>query len=166
MVQSLNMTLICFKNCSYLMWIVMIIKKMKRNYYSYYGLHIHYKHILQIHPNSNPESRQKGLTRWQTNPEKNWGPKARAKRQNQENDGSKQGKRARRRKVHCNYACTARCCVTETLRWFDIMFEEDMYNSFTVTLVFNFRTKRLKNLMRKRKQILHKWHHKYLGNSS
>lgn len=93
------------KNCSYLMWIVMIIKKMKRNYFN--GLHIHYKHILQIHPNSNPESRQKGLTRWQTNPEKNWGPKARAKRQNQENDGSKQGKRARRRKVHCNYTCTA-----------------------------------------------------------
>lgn len=53
---------------------------------------------FEIHPNSNPESRQKGLTRWQTNPEKNWGPKARAKRQNQENDGSNQGKRAKRRK--------------------------------------------------------------------
>lgn len=75
-----------------------------------------YKYIFQIHPNSNPESRQKGLTRWQTNPEKNWGPKARAKRQNQENDGSNQGKRAKRRKVHCNYACTGRCYVTATFR--------------------------------------------------
>lgn len=32
------------------------------------------------HPDANPQSRAKGLLRWQTNPEPNWGPKARAKR--------------------------------------------------------------------------------------
>lgn len=32
------------------------------------------------HPLANPESREKGLLRWQTNPERYWGPKARAKR--------------------------------------------------------------------------------------
>ncbi|KAI8055218.1 N2,N2-dimethylguanosine tRNA methyltransferase-domain-containing protein [Syncephalis plumigaleata] len=32
------------------------------------------------HPNANPESRKHKLVRYQENPEKNWGPKARAKR--------------------------------------------------------------------------------------
>jgi tRNA (guanine26-N2/guanine27-N2)-dimethyltransferase len=30
------------------------------------------------HPDANPESRQKGLLRWQMNPQRDWGPKARA----------------------------------------------------------------------------------------
>lgn len=93
------------------------------------GLHIYYKYIFQIHPNSNPESRQKGLTRWQTNPEKNWGPKARAKRQNQENDGSNQGKRAKRRKVTIHVLPGAQS------QWHldDLFFalDEDLYNSLT-----------------------------------
>jgi tRNA (guanine26-N2/guanine27-N2)-dimethyltransferase len=32
-----------------------------------------------IHPQANPESRKQKLVRFQENPEKNWGPKARAK---------------------------------------------------------------------------------------
>lgn len=32
------------------------------------------------HPSANPESRKKGLVRWQLNPEKDWGPKSRAAR--------------------------------------------------------------------------------------
>lgn len=32
------------------------------------------------HPDANPQSREKGLLRWQTNPEPCWGPKAKAKR--------------------------------------------------------------------------------------
>lgn len=34
------------------------------------------------HPNANPTSRQKGLVRWQQNPEPDWGPKPRARRIN------------------------------------------------------------------------------------
>lgn len=143
------------KNCSYWMWIVMIqSRKWKENINE---LQIYYKYIFQIHPNSNPESRQKGLTRWQTNPEKNWGPKARAKRQNQENDGSNQGKRAKRRKVHCNYACTGRCCVTATFRWFYFVIWRKLFKFFICgTYVFHFRTQKLKNLIKKRIQTLHK----------
>ena len=32
------------------------------------------------HPSANPASRQKGLVRWQKNPEPEWGPKPRARR--------------------------------------------------------------------------------------
>ena len=32
------------------------------------------------HPGANPASRQKGLVRWQQNPEPEWGPKPRARR--------------------------------------------------------------------------------------
>ncbi|XP_005098109.1 tRNA (guanine(26)-N(2))-dimethyltransferase [Aplysia californica] len=35
---------------------------------------------FEEHPEANPQSREIGLLRWQTNPEPNWGPKARAKR--------------------------------------------------------------------------------------
>jgi tRNA (guanine26-N2/guanine27-N2)-dimethyltransferase len=49
---------------------------------------------LQVHPDSIPESRLKGLTRWQANPQKNWGPKPRAKRQPQgQNDGNNKKKK-------------------------------------------------------------------------
>ena len=33
-----------------------------------------------LHPDANPKSRQQGLLRWQKNPEKEWGPKPRAKK--------------------------------------------------------------------------------------
>lgn len=33
------------------------------------------------HPCANPASRQKGLVRWQQNPEREWGPKPRARRE-------------------------------------------------------------------------------------
>lgn len=32
-----------------------------------------------IHPLANPESRKQGMVRWQMKPEKDWGPKARAR---------------------------------------------------------------------------------------
>ncbi|GFR95240.1 tRNA (guanine(26)-N(2))-dimethyltransferase [Elysia marginata] len=35
---------------------------------------------FQTHPEANPDSRAKGLLRWQANPLPNWGPKAKAKR--------------------------------------------------------------------------------------
>ncbi|XP_061172654.1 tRNA (guanine(26)-N(2))-dimethyltransferase-like [Saccostrea echinata] len=52
---------------------------------------------FELHPNSNPESRLKGLTRWQTNPEKNWGPKPRAKRkiEDKNNGGTTESKKAK-----------------------------------------------------------------------
>ena len=34
--------------------------------------------IFDEHPNANPASRKKGLLRWQHNPGKDWGPKAKA----------------------------------------------------------------------------------------
>ncbi|CAG5134674.1 unnamed protein product [Candidula unifasciata] len=39
-----------------------------------------YEVSFQEHADANPQSREKGLLRWQTNPEPYWGPKARAKR--------------------------------------------------------------------------------------
>ena len=35
---------------------------------------------FSLHPAANPRSRAKGLVRWQLNPNKEWGPKARAAR--------------------------------------------------------------------------------------
>ncbi|KAK3765031.1 hypothetical protein RRG08_023550 [Elysia crispata] len=35
---------------------------------------------FKAHPEANPDSREKGLLRWQANPLPNWGPKAKAKR--------------------------------------------------------------------------------------
>ncbi|GFN80404.1 tRNA (guanine(26)-n(2))-dimethyltransferase [Plakobranchus ocellatus] len=35
---------------------------------------------FETHPDANPDSREKGLLRWQANPLPNWGPKAKAKR--------------------------------------------------------------------------------------
>lgn len=35
---------------------------------------------FKTHPEANPDSREKGLLRWQANPLPNWGPKAKAKR--------------------------------------------------------------------------------------
>jgi tRNA (guanine26-N2/guanine27-N2)-dimethyltransferase len=35
---------------------------------------------FSLHPEANPKSRAQGLVRWQINPERNWGPKARAAR--------------------------------------------------------------------------------------
>ena len=34
---------------------------------------------FEKHDDANPESRRRGLVRWQTKPERDWGPKARAK---------------------------------------------------------------------------------------
>ena len=36
--------------------------------------------VFEEHPDANPASRRKGLLRWQHNPGKDWGPKARATR--------------------------------------------------------------------------------------
>ncbi|XP_074649968.1 tRNA (guanine(26)-N(2))-dimethyltransferase-like [Tubulanus polymorphus] len=35
---------------------------------------------FELHADANPQSREKGLVRWQLNPEKDWGPKSRAKK--------------------------------------------------------------------------------------
>ncbi|XP_041366560.1 tRNA (guanine(26)-N(2))-dimethyltransferase-like isoform X2 [Gigantopelta aegis] len=35
---------------------------------------------FDLHPDANPKSRQQGLLRWQKNPEREWGPKPRAKK--------------------------------------------------------------------------------------
>ncbi|XP_067666800.1 tRNA (guanine(26)-N(2))-dimethyltransferase-like isoform X1 [Haliotis asinina] len=50
---------------------------------------------FSLHPDANPQSRQKGLLRWQVNPEPDWGPKPRAKKSNTEESLSE--KRDRRR---------------------------------------------------------------------
>ena len=34
---------------------------------------------FSLHPEANPKSREKGLLRWQANPERDWGPMPRAK---------------------------------------------------------------------------------------
>ena len=34
---------------------------------------------FSLHPDANPKSREKGLLRWQANPERDWGPMPRAK---------------------------------------------------------------------------------------
>ena len=39
-----------------------------------------HKISFEVHPDANPDSREKGLLRWQANPLPNWGPKAKAKR--------------------------------------------------------------------------------------
>ena len=35
---------------------------------------------FEVREDANPKSRQKGLVRWQQNPERDWGPKPRAKK--------------------------------------------------------------------------------------
>lgn len=58
-----------------------------------------------LHPDANPESRERGLKRFQVNPEKNWGPKMRSRanllREQVEEDGKRarnQGKKKRKKK--------------------------------------------------------------------
>ncbi|XP_071104696.1 tRNA (guanine(26)-N(2))-dimethyltransferase-like [Haliotis cracherodii] len=50
---------------------------------------------FSLHPDANPQSRQKGLLRWQVNPEPDWGPKPRAKKSNTEESLSEKRDRCR-----------------------------------------------------------------------
>lgn len=45
------------------------------------------QHSFERHPDANPKSRASGISRFQQNPLPNWGPKARAKRKKQPQDG-------------------------------------------------------------------------------
>lgn len=59
---------------------------------------------FDTHPEANPESRKQGLLRFQFNPEKNWGPKARATRNVAEDTIEEKKKRLQGKKakqVHC-----------------------------------------------------------------
>lgn len=56
---------------------------------------------FEMHPDANPKSRSESLVRWQKNPERNWGPKPRAKKATDGDDLEQrrlqnQGKRKRK----------------------------------------------------------------------